>query len=54
MSPKPITDNTLFYGDNLTILRDYIPTTASTRSTWTHLQLNAPTTSFKDEICAGR
>jgi site-specific DNA-methyltransferase (adenine-specific) len=25
MSPKPITDNTLFYGDNLTILREYIP-----------------------------
>jgi hypothetical protein len=24
MSPKPITDNTLFYGDNLTILREYI------------------------------
>ncbi len=26
MSPKPITRNTLFYGDNLTILREYIPT----------------------------
>lgn len=25
MSPSPITQNTLFYGDNLTILRDYIP-----------------------------
>jgi site-specific DNA-methyltransferase (adenine-specific) len=25
MSPKAITRNTLFYGDNLTILRDYIP-----------------------------
>ncbi len=25
MSTKPITDNTLFYGDNLPILRDYIP-----------------------------
>jgi len=25
MSTKPITENTLFYGDNLTILRDYIP-----------------------------
>ena len=25
MSPKPITDNTLFYGDNLKILREYIP-----------------------------
>jgi site-specific DNA-methyltransferase (adenine-specific) len=24
MSPKPITENTLFYGDNLPILRDYI------------------------------
>ena len=24
MSPKPITDNTLFYGDNLEILRDYV------------------------------
>lgn len=24
MSPKPITENTLFYGDNLIILRDYI------------------------------
>jgi site-specific DNA-methyltransferase (adenine-specific) len=26
MAPKPITENTLFYGDNLSILRDYIPT----------------------------
>ena len=26
MSPKPITDNTLFYGDNLPILREHIPT----------------------------
>lgn len=25
MSPKPITQNTLFYGDNLPILRDYLP-----------------------------
>ncbi len=25
MSPQPITQNTLFYGDNLNILRDYIP-----------------------------
>ena len=25
MAPKPITQNTLFYGDNLKILRDYIP-----------------------------
>ena len=25
MSPQPITDNTLFYGDNLDILREYIP-----------------------------
>lgn len=25
MTPKPITQNTLFYGDNLDILRDYIP-----------------------------
>jgi DNA modification methylase len=25
MAPKPITQNTLFYGDNLEILRDYIP-----------------------------
>lgn len=25
MSPRPITDNTLYYGDNLDILRDYIP-----------------------------
>ncbi len=24
MSPQPITQNTLFYGDNLDILRDYI------------------------------
>jgi site-specific DNA-methyltransferase (adenine-specific) len=24
--PEPITENTLFYGDNLSILRDYIPT----------------------------
>jgi len=23
--PQPITDNTLFYGDNLSILREYIP-----------------------------
>jgi site-specific DNA-methyltransferase (adenine-specific) len=26
MSPKPITDNTLFYGNNLSILREHIPT----------------------------
>jgi hypothetical protein len=26
MSPKPITDNTLFYGDNLPILRENIGT----------------------------
>jgi site-specific DNA-methyltransferase (adenine-specific) len=26
MSPQPITQNTLFYGDNLNILRDYIAT----------------------------
>jgi site-specific DNA-methyltransferase (adenine-specific) len=26
MPPKPITQNTLFYGDNLPILREYIPT----------------------------
>ena len=25
MTPKPITENTLFYGDNLPILREYIP-----------------------------
>ena len=25
MSRHPITDNTLFYGDNLDILREYIP-----------------------------
>lgn len=25
MSPKPITENTLFYGDNLPILREYSP-----------------------------
>ncbi len=25
MSPKPITRNTLFYGDNLPVLRNYIP-----------------------------
>lgn len=25
MSPRPITENTLFYGDNLDILRQYIP-----------------------------
>ncbi len=23
--PQPITQNTLFYGDNLDILRDYVP-----------------------------
>ena len=26
MPPKPITENTLFYGDNLPILREYVPT----------------------------
>ncbi len=26
MLPKPITENTLFYGDNLDILREYIAT----------------------------
>lgn len=25
MTPKPITENTLFYGDNLPVLREYIP-----------------------------
>ena len=25
MSPKPVTENTLFYGDNLKVLREYIP-----------------------------
>jgi DNA modification methylase len=25
MSPKPISENTLFYGDNLFILREHIP-----------------------------
>src|SRR5712692_11261033 len=25
MSPQPVTENTLFYGDNLDILRQYIP-----------------------------
>jgi len=25
MSPKPITENTLFYGDNLPIMREYLP-----------------------------
>jgi hypothetical protein len=25
MAQKPITENTLFYGDNLFILREYIP-----------------------------
>ena len=25
MSPRPITENTLFYGDNLIILREHIP-----------------------------
>ena len=25
MTPKPITHNTLFYGDNLPILREHIP-----------------------------
>ena len=24
MSPRPITENTLFYGDNLLILREYV------------------------------
>jgi site-specific DNA-methyltransferase (adenine-specific) len=26
MPPKPVTENTLFYGDNLPILREYVPT----------------------------
>jgi site-specific DNA-methyltransferase (adenine-specific) len=26
MSPRPITENTLFYGDNLDILREHIDT----------------------------
>jgi hypothetical protein len=30
MSPKPITENTPFYGDNLEILRDYIPSASLT------------------------
>lgn len=30
MPPQPITDNTLFFGDNLDILRDYIVTNRST------------------------
>ncbi|HLZ80675.1 MAG TPA: hypothetical protein VKP04_03525, partial [Ktedonobacteraceae bacterium] len=25
MSPQPITQNTLYYGDNLKVLREYIP-----------------------------
>ena len=25
MSPRPISENTLFYGDNLIILREHIP-----------------------------
>lgn len=25
MAPQPITENTLFYGDNLSILREHIP-----------------------------
>jgi site-specific DNA-methyltransferase (adenine-specific) len=25
MTPQPIAQNTLFYGDNLPILRDYVP-----------------------------
>ena len=25
MLPRPITENTLFYGDNLSILREHIP-----------------------------
>jgi hypothetical protein len=25
LTPKPITDNTLFYGDNLPILREHVP-----------------------------
>ena len=28
MSPQPITENTLFYGDNLNILREYVPDTS--------------------------
>lgn len=31
MAPKPITENTLFYGDNLFILREYIPSESVTR-----------------------
>ena len=29
MAPKPITEDMLFYGDNLPILRGYIPTMES-------------------------
>jgi site-specific DNA-methyltransferase (adenine-specific) len=25
MTPKPVTENTLFYGDNLPILREHVP-----------------------------
>jgi hypothetical protein len=30
MTPKPMTENTLFYGDNLPILHEYIPDEALT------------------------
>src|SRR5712692_35080 len=31
MSPRPVTENTLFYGDNLVILREHIPSESSPR-----------------------
>ena len=41
MSPKPITENTLFYGDNLPILREHIPTSGapSARTLYTAVPL---------------
>ena len=35
MLQRDITDNTLFYGDNQSILRVYIPMKRQTSSTWT-------------------
>lgn len=37
MPPRPITENTLFYGDNLLILREHIP---SENVDLTHLDLS--------------
>ncbi len=35
--PQPITQNTLFYGDNLEILPDYFPTESWICDLWGHV-----------------